>query len=114
MQNAGFFGLNSMQLYDLVLILALIAVAFFWWHDRGIKQKAYALALHHCQKRDVQLLDQNIRINHISLKFTKDKGFYLLRTFRFEFTHTGERRYLGHLQMQGNRFKHFELQAYQI
>ncbi|EAT13526.1 DUF3301 domain-containing protein [Bermanella marisrubri] len=103
-----------MQLNDLVILFICFIIAAFWWHDRGIKQAAYTLAVKMCEERDVQLLDQNIRICRWMPKLDKDKGPHIMRTFRFEFTHTGERRYTGHLIMRGNRFSDFELQPYHI
>lgn len=103
-----------MIVQDLFIVLFLILIGLFWWHDRGVKQKAYLLAKRRCEQIDVQLLDQNVRLTNMKLRKTEGGPFCIERTFGFEFTVTGERRYTGTLTMHGSRLHSFETQAHQL
>ena len=103
-----------MLVQDLIVIFILAMIGFIWWHDRGIKQKAYNLAKRKCDQIDVQLLDQNVRLDKIQLIRSKSTPLSIERTFKFEFTVTGERRYSGTLVMRGSRLHTVETEAHHI
>ncbi len=103
-----------MQIQDLFILLILGVFAWMWWIDRGIKQMAFGYAKKHCEQADVQLLDDNISLSSMKIKRDKSGRLRLRRTFTFEFTSTGERRYLGYLELLGSKVISIELAAFHI
>ncbi len=103
-----------MQIQDLFIVLLIALMAWGWWADRGIKQMAYRCAKKHCEQAQVQLLDDNISLSSMKIKRGESGRLCLQRTFTFEFTSTGERRYLGRLELQGSKVVKIELAAFHI
>lgn len=95
----------------LTLILLFLVVWFLW---SGIRSKEIAcdVGLLHCQKHNVQFLDQTVE--RLKLKFTRDSRnnpcWY--RSFRFEFATSGEHRYQGVIEMYGHRLKSIKMDPY--
>lgn len=104
----------NMLIQDLFIILALVLAGLFWWHDRGIKQRAFLYAKRKCDQIDVQLLDQNVRLSGLAITRKASGALAIKRTFSFEFTVTGEHRYSGKLTMVGNQLESLETDAHQI
>ena len=110
-----------------IFFFACVALGYLFWNRQ---QQARLLALQsvrrHCQQEDVQLLDdtlvlERIRIRRIpSLQLVKGEGrsqpggWRLVRTYRFEFSSTGDERYQGLLTLIGRRVAKLELQAHRI
>ena len=108
-----------------IFFFACLALAYIFWNRQ---QQARLLALHavrrHCQQEDVQLLDdtlvlERIRIRRIPcLQLVKGEGrsqpggWRFVRTYRFEFSSTGDERYQGLLTLSGWRVAKLELQAH--
>ncbi|OUR67691.1 hypothetical protein A9Q73_05100 [Bermanella sp. 47_1433_sub80_T6] len=103
-----------MQLNDLILVFVLLLILWAWWLDRGIKQKAFLYAKKYCENADVQLLDDNIQLNGASLKKNEMGEWCIYRQFKFEFTSTGEHRYLGTMELLGSKVSNIELAAFHI
>ena len=103
-----------MLIQDLIVVFALGLIAWAWWIDRGIKQVAYLKAKQHCEKINVQLLDDNVRLQHLAL-IRNSKGLpKLKRTFLFEFTGTGERRHQGTLTMVGAKLESVDAGVFMV
>ena len=94
-----------MLVQDLFIVLILALIFWAWWIDRGIKQNAYALAKQHCEEINVQLLDDNVRLEKMTLKRNARGSMSIERRFKFEFTSTGERRHQGQLTMLGKKLE---------
>lgn len=62
-----------------------------------INQKARMAADRHAQQHGLQLLDQNVVLAGVRLR----RGLGLERTYRFEFSHRGDRRQRGYVIMRG-------------
>ena len=82
--------------------------------DWLVLQEAFQYAKKHCQRAEVQLLDDNIRLSRFWLK-QNDRGLWRLqRIFVFEFTTTGEHRYMGSMEIIGNKVTHIELAPFHL
>ncbi len=90
------------EIADLFFLLLMFVGAWIWWIDRGIKQFAFSQAKKYCERADVQLLDDNIRLSGMSLQRNAAGALKIKRAFKFEFTSTGERRYQGKMEMLGS------------
>ncbi len=103
-----------MSIYDLFWILILSLIIWAWWLDRGIKQKAYLYAKKYCDTSDVQLLDDNIYLSNLKLKRNHMNKWCIQRTFKMEFTSTGEYRYEGSMEVLGSKVMNIELAPFHI
>lgn len=98
-----------------LLWLALAAMlALYWWQSGQFKGRARDLATAHCQQLGIQLLDQSMVI--VGFWPVRDRSGSLVfrRSYQFEFSSTGDRRYQGRLVLEGMRLKSIELEAYRL
>ena len=103
-----------MLVQDLFIILFLFLVAWAWWYDRGIKQRAFGFAKRHCDENHVQLLDDNVRITGVGIGRNHKGQFKLKRQFKFEFTSTGDRRHEGSMTLLGSQLENINLGVFQV
>ena len=97
--------------FFIVLLVALIA---FIWRMLAVKELAIDAAKKHCRTMDVQFLDGTVTQCGLRLKRFNTGRVVLMQTFQFEFTPTGERRYLGWTTFIGRRMASMELQPHVI
>ncbi len=99
---------------DLMLFAILVFTLFYWWSATGIKEVALAATKLHCQKMDVQLLDDCIALNRLWFKRDEIGKNRVWRSYRFEFTVTGESRYDGRIILLGSKILSIQLGPYRI
>jgi hypothetical protein len=98
-----------------LLLLALVgAIAVYWWQSGLFKGRARELATAHCQQLGLQLLDQSMVIIRIWPALSRGGKIEFRRTYQFEFSSIGDRRYQGQLVMQGMRMQSIELETYKL
>lgn len=97
---------------QLLLILACAILAAWWWRHLGIRQLALLQARKACQAANVQLLDQSVYLRKIRLAPSSNSLIAIERSYEFEFSTRGDRRFLGWVVMTGHRLKRLELQPY--
>lgn len=95
----------------LTVAAALIA---FWWQSDKVKILALSLAQQHCDKQGLQFLDQSMVLRGVWPQRDNTGSLRLRRRYQFEFSSTGEARYLGVVIMVGLRLKSMELEAHII
>lgn len=92
-----------MDLLDL-LVLLLFAAGGWLWHDsltaREIAVSAVKAA---CTSEDLLLLDDTVAIARVSLGRNGDGAVRLRRSYRFEYSDSGDDRSTGTLVMLGSR-----------
>jgi len=103
-----------LELSTLIWLSLLAGLAAFWWHSDLVKQEALRLVEAYCQKLGLQLLDHTMVIRGLAPTRGSTGGLCLRRTYRFEFTSTGEARYQGTVVMSGRRQELIELEAHVI
>ena len=87
-----------------VLLLMLFATALAWlWRGHGIRERALASVRQHCERQDVQLLDDNVALRGLALLRDARGQRRLARVYGFEFTVTGEQRLNGRISMFGRQ-----------
>lgn len=99
---------------NLLWVLIGAIVLLYWWHSGDYKGRARELASQYCARHDLQLLDQSMVITAIWPDRGPHGGLALRRSYQFEFTSTGEQRYLGKLLLLGRQLKSIELEAYKL
>ena len=102
------------NLSDLVWLVPLGVVLLYWWQSGEFKGRALELALRQCQQLDLQLLDQSMVITGYWPARNANANFVMRRTYQFEFTSTGQRRYQGVVVLLGLQLYSIELETYII
>ncbi len=98
---------------DNLLWLVLAAMlAIYWWQSGLYKGRARELATAHCQQLGLQLLDQSMVIVGFWPVRGRSGRLVFRRSYQFEFSSTGEKRYQGRLVLEGILLKSIQLEVY--
>ena len=103
-----------MDFLSLFYLVLLATLGWFWLNSIHVLEIAREAGRKACIKSDVQFLDDTVA--GISLKITRNNmGHVVLRrTYRFEFTETGNSRLEGRVTMLGNQVESVTMDPYQI
>ncbi len=99
---------------SLLLLLAMAALFWFWLHSIRILELAREAGRQACAKVDVQFLDDTVVSTRLQLARDKHGRRILRRTYRFEFTETGNSRREGEVVMLGDRVERVAMEPFQI
>jgi hypothetical protein len=102
---------------DLSILLWLIplgVVFHYLWRSGKFKGRAREIASRHCSELNLQLLDQSMVITGFWPARNNNANFVMRRSYQFEFTSTGARRYQGIIVLVGLQLSDIELEAYII
>lgn len=102
------------SLTNLVLLVLAGLLALYWWQSGQYKGRARELATTHCQQLGLQLLDQSMVIVGFWPVRARTGSLVFRRSYQFEFSSTGARRYQGKLILEGMHLKSIELEAYHL
>lgn len=94
-----------LTLEHIALSLPVILLAAWWWRGIGLRDLALRQVRQHCRKADVQLLDESIVLRRLRPCRNRRGRWGIGRTYAFEFTVTGERRYSGQIDLHGARLQ---------
>ena len=104
-------------MFDLLILfwlLLLALAALYWWQSGVYKGRARELAEAHCRQLGLQLLDQSMVI----VGFWPQRGptgrIEFRRSYQFEFSSIGDRRYQGKLVLLGMRLQSIALEPYKL
>lgn len=108
---------NSYTVLDtinLILLLVLIAIVCYWLNSISVLEISRNAAKNVCAKVEVQLLDDTVAC--VGIKLVRDKAGrrVLRRTYRFEFSETGNTRIEGQVVMVGNSVESVTMDPYQL
>ena len=93
-----------------VALMLVAGVILAWlWRGLGARDRALAMVRQHCDRSDLQLLDESIALTRLRLGRNQRSRLGLIRRYGFEFTVTGERRYPGWIELHGQRLLRIEL-----
>ncbi|SFR82223.1 Protein of unknown function [Marinobacter daqiaonensis] len=95
------------------LFVACFAV-WYWWRAKAIKDQVLATTKDYCRRMDVLLLDDAVYLRGLWFKRDRQGRLRVWRRFLFDFTTTGEERYLGRVIMLGPRVEHIELDPHRL
>ena len=103
-----------MDVASLLLLLLLAALGLFWFDSLSALEVARAAGKRVCKDVDVQFLDDTVA--NIGLALVRDHSGrrVLRRTYRFEFSETGDSRLEGRLVVLGRRVESVTLEPYQM
>lgn len=103
-----------MTLGSLFWIFLLGFAAWYWWKAKAIKDSVLTAARGYCQKMDVMLLDDAVYLRGLWFKRDRNGQLRVWRRFLFDFTATGEERYLGRIIMLGRSIEQIELEPHRF
>ena len=99
---------------DWFILLLLAAIVWFWIDSLRALDAARIAGRRECKKYDVQFLDD--AVSRIAIALVRDDFGRLVirRTYRFEFSETGDSRLEGRLTLLGKKVESVSMEPYQI
>ncbi len=82
-------------------MLALLAIGWLWLDAMRAREAATALGKRLCAAEDLQFLDDTVAIAGLGLGRNGHGHLAIRRTYRFEFSDTGDNRRSGSITMLG-------------
>jgi hypothetical protein len=103
-----------MDVISLLFLLLLAALGWFWFDSLRALEIARNAGKRACDNANVQFLDDTVA--GIALALVRDKSGrrMLRRTYRFEFSETGNTRLEGQLIVLGDRIESVTMEPYQM
>ena len=103
-----------MDLRSLFFLLLLAALVWFWFDSLRALEVARKMGKRVCSDANVQFLDDTVA--NISLALARDKSGrrVLRRSYRFEFSETGNTRLEGRVILLGDKIESVTMEPYQI
>jgi hypothetical protein len=99
---------------DLFVIAIFAAILGVWWKGQGAREIALRAVEDHCREMDVQWLDQHVALRGFWLKRNHQGRLCGWRSYKFEFSSTGEERYEGKVILLGRAVESVQLQAHRL
>jgi len=91
-----------------------VLLALLWWHNLKIRDLALTHAKRMCKRESLQLLDQSVSFKSIKPVLYPKTLIAIERTYRFEFSSTGDERYIGTIKLRGQYLLGFDLPPYRV
>ena len=103
-----------MDVMSLLLLLSLVVAGWFWFDSLRALEVARRAGKRVCDDENVQFLDDTVA--RIALALVRDAAGrrVLRRTYRFEFSETGNTRLEGQLILLGDKLESVTMEPYQI
>jgi len=99
---------------EIFLLLLLGALVLIWQSGARSKEQAVVIAKRECLRKQLQLLDQTVVLDHLRLHRGAEGWLVIWRHYRFDYTDTGEVRYQGQLSLSGRRLVRIDLEDDQV
>ncbi len=99
---------------DLLLLLLLAAFVWYWFDSLHALEIARAEGKRACLDAHVQFLDDTVSRSALGLTRNVSGRVAFRRTYRFEFSETGDTRREGYLVMTGTRIESITMEPYRI
>lgn len=103
-----------MDMTSALFLLLLAALWWFWFSSLHALEIARNAGKHACSDADVQFLDDTVASISMALAWDKSGRRVLRRTYRFEFSETGNTRLEGRLILLGDKIESVTMEPYQI
>lgn len=103
-----------MDAASLLLLLLIGAFVWYWLHSLRILEIAREAGRRACHQESLQFLDDTVAGTGMALARDDNGRRLLRRTYRFEFSETGNSRREGQVVMLGARVESVTLEPFQI
>ncbi|MCM2312264.1 MAG: DUF3301 domain-containing protein [Steroidobacteraceae bacterium] len=87
----------------LVVLAAMLGLAWFWYDSLGAREAANAAALETCQGTGAMLLDGTVAFRRLQTVRVAGGALGFRRTYIFDYTRDGATRQQGFVVMTGHR-----------
>jgi hypothetical protein len=87
----------------LVVLAAMLSLAWFWYDSLGAREAANAAALETCQGTGAMLLDGTVAFRRLQTVRVAGGALGFRRTYIFDYTRDGATRQQGFVVMTGHR-----------
>jgi len=103
-----------MDVISLLFLVLLAVLGWFWYDSMHTLEIARSAGRRACKEANVQFLDDTVA--RIALALVRDHSGrrVLRRTYRFEFSETGDSRLEGRLSVLGRNVEMVEMEPYRI
>lgn len=95
-------------------ILLILAGLVFWIDSLRARERALAAGRSACERYGLQLLDETVQFARLRLARDGEGRLRLRRTYRFEFSDTGDNRRHGAIVMLGGELQDLQLEPYRL
>jgi len=99
---------------EIISCLTLLAALWYWSSAKAAQEHAYHAVKQHCQRLDLQMLDDYVAFKTIRCQRDNHGRLKFLRLYQFEFSSTGNERYNGTITLDGRQTLHIHLEPYRI
>jgi hypothetical protein len=99
---------------SLIFLLLLAALGWFWFDSLRALEVARNAGKRTCKDANVFFLDDTVASVGLALVRDRSGRRVLRRTYRFEFSETGNSRLEGRLVLLGNRVDSISMEPYRI
>lgn len=103
-----------MDMESLFLLLLLVALGWFWFDSMRALEVARQAGKKACSDANVQFLDDTVANVGLALVRNESGRRVLRRTYRFEFSETGNTRLEGRLILYSDKLESVTMEPYQI
>jgi hypothetical protein len=103
-----------MMLEQLWVLIGVAGAGWVYYSGIRVRETALRAGRLHCREMGLQMLDQTVSRQRISLSRGSGGRWRIWRSFGFEFTSDGERRYRGEIIMLGHEVKQVRTEAHRI
>lgn len=104
----------AIDLFDVFILSVFLLILAYWWQAQGVKHRAIKAVKAHCKSMDVQLLDDSVELKRFWFKRNARGQLAIWRSYAFEFSSTGEERYLGRVVMLGIQLERVDLSPHRL
>ena len=102
------------ELVDVVACLLVALFCWFVWSAIGAREFAYRTVKQHCEQQGLQLLDEHVALRGLWLKRNRRGRLCWWRSYKFEFSSTGDERYRGLVTILGRELESIEMQPHRM
>lgn len=95
---------------ELLALLVFAALVWFWLDGMTAREIAVNAARNACQSDGLQFLDDTVAFARLRLRRNAHGQLVPLRTYRFEFSDSGDNRLRGTVEMLGRRVETLDLE----
>lgn len=103
-----------MDIASILILLLLAALAWYISDSMRALEAARRIGKSLCSELNLQFLDDTVASVKLGLGRDKNGRRVFRRTYRFEFSETGNSRREGHLVMLGDRLETISMEPYQL
>ncbi|MEP5766504.1 MAG: DUF3301 domain-containing protein [Halieaceae bacterium] len=95
----------TLELGEVVVFLCLLGYGLYLFQALRVRELALDAARQACRREEVQLLDESVAVQRLSLSRDDAGRWRVWRQFRFEYSIDGLERERGHVIMLGLRMQ---------